>query len=46
MPVLSLWYEILSKPRAEITMIDQMIVALPFMILMLVILIIIWLKEK
>ena len=44
--MMSLYFEILSKPRAEITMIDQMIVALPFMILMLVILIIIWLKEK
>lgn len=44
--MLSLYFEILSKPRAEITMIDQMIVALPFMILMLVILIIVWLKEK
>lgn len=44
--MLELYFEILSKPRAEITMIDQMIVALPFMILMLVILIIIWLKEK
>ncbi len=44
--MISLYFEILSKPRAEITMIDQMIVALPFMILMLVILIIVWLKEK
>ena len=44
--MIELYFEILSKPRAEITMIDQMIVALPFMILMLVILIIIWLKEK
>ena len=44
--MVDLYFEILSKPRAEITMIDQMIVALPFMILMLVILIIIWLKEK
>ena len=44
--MLSLYFEILSKPRAEITMIDQMIVALPFMILMLVIFIIVWLKEK
>lgn len=44
--MIDLYFEILSKPRAEITMIDQMIVALPFMILMLVILIIIWLKEK
>ena len=44
--MIDLYFEILSKPRAEITMIDQMIVALPFMILMLVILIIVWLKEK
>ena len=44
--MLSLYFEILSKPRAEITMIDQMIVALPFMILMLVIFIIVWLKER
>lgn len=44
--MVELYFEILSKPRAEITMIDQMIVALPFMILMLVILIIVWLKEK
>lgn len=44
--MMSLYFEILSKPRAEITMIDQMIVALPFMILILVILIIVWLKEK
>lgn len=44
--MIDLYFEILSKPRAEITMIDQMIVALPFLILMLVILIIVWLKEK
>ena len=44
--MIELYFEILSKPRAEITMIDQAIVALPFMILMLVILIIVWLKEK
>lgn len=44
--MINLYFEILMKPRAELTMIDQMIVALPFMILMLVILIIVWLKEK
>ena len=44
--MLSLYFEILSKPRAEITMIDQMIVALPFMILLLIFLVYLWLQER
>ena len=44
--MMSLYFEILSKPRAEITMIDQMIVALPFLIFFLAILIYFWIKER
>ena len=44
--MISLYFEILSKPRAEITMIDQMIVALPFMIIVLAILVYFWIKEN
>ena len=44
--MVELYFEILSKPRAEITMIDQMIVSLPIWIIILIIFIIGWLKEK
>jgi hypothetical protein len=44
--MLNLYFEILSKPRAELTMIDQMIVALPFMILLLIFLVYLWIKEQ
>ena len=44
--MINLYFEILSKPRAEITMIDQMIVALPFMILLLIFLVYLWFQER
>lgn len=44
--MIDLYSEILLKPRAEITMIDQAIVALPIWIIVLIIFIIFWLKEK
>lgn len=46
MPVLSLWHETLTKPKIEISMADQMIVALPVIIIFLIILVYFWLKEK
>lgn len=45
--MIELYFEILSKPRAEITMIDQMIVALPVWIIILVLVVYFWIiKEK
>lgn len=44
--MINLYFEILTKPRAELTMIDQMIVALPIWLIVLAICIIFWLKEK
>lgn len=44
--MIDLYFEILSKPKAEITMIDEMIVYLPILIIALIFFIIGWLKEK
>lgn len=44
--MIDLYLEILLKPRVEITMLDQMIVALPICLIVLAICIIFWLKEK
>ena len=44
--MIEMYFEILSKPRAEITMIDQMIVTLPFLIIALLILVYFWIKEN
>lgn len=43
---MQMFFDILSKPKIELSMIDEMIVQLPFLIILLVIFIYIWIKQR